>query len=414
MSATTTEPAATAEPAATVSADTTTAERGARGDWPVFAAVFAASVAAAAAQFAVPPVMPLLMGEFATDLTQASLLVSVFSVTGVVLALPAGVILARFGAWSTGLVAVGSVAVGSIAGVVAPDYGVLIASRAVQGIGVGLIGIVAPAVVSTVFPPSRRGVPMGLWATWMPVGGLLMFNLGPRLGIALGWQVVWWLGAAMALVAFALYAVLLRGVLPGTTSGSGGELRAGVVRSLRIPSVWALGAAFALAGISLGALTTFLPTYLVEEHGYDLGSAASLSSLVLLTLVIGAPVAGAVSDRLGSRKLVYTVPAVVIAAMWPFVFGVDPAILSVMLLAAGLGIGAIATGIFSSASEVVPDPALIPMALGVVMLGQNVAAVVGPMVFSAAVGATGWSTAGVLMGVIGLAGAAVGWMARVR
>ena len=66
--------------------------------WLVLAAVLLASVAAVMAQFAAPPLMPLLMDAFGIDLAQASSLMSVFSITGLVLALPAGLILGRFGA----------------------------------------------------------------------------------------------------------------------------------------------------------------------------------------------------------------------------------------------------------------------------------------------------------------------------
>ena len=65
--------------------------------------------------------------------------------------------------------------------------------------GIGLIGVIAPATIAMWFPLARQGVPMGIWATWVPVGSVLMYNLAPALAAARGWQAVWWLGASTSL-----------------------------------------------------------------------------------------------------------------------------------------------------------------------------------------------------------------------
>jgi MFS family permease len=70
--------------------------------------VFLASAAAPLNQFKVPPMMPPLMESFQLDLSMAGLLISVFAVTGFILALPAGLILQRLGPKAAGLIAAGS------------------------------------------------------------------------------------------------------------------------------------------------------------------------------------------------------------------------------------------------------------------------------------------------------------------
>jgi hypothetical protein len=51
---------------------------------------------------------------------------------------------------------------------------------------------------------------MGIWATWVPVGSVVMYNLAPALEASAGWQAVWWSGAGFALVAFILYWLFMR------------------------------------------------------------------------------------------------------------------------------------------------------------------------------------------------------------
>ena len=138
--------------------------------WVILFAVFVASVAAPLNQNKVPPLMPVLMDAFAINLSEAGLLMSVFSVTGLLLALPAGFITQRFGPKVTGLIAVGSLAVGAIIGAMADSMSLLLVSRVVEGVGMGLIAVVAPAVIALWFPSEKQGMAMGIS---MLIGGFI-------------------------------------------------------------------------------------------------------------------------------------------------------------------------------------------------------------------------------------------------
>jgi predicted MFS family arabinose efflux permease len=361
--------------------------------WLVLAAVLLASVAAVMAQFAAPPVMPLLMDAFGIDIAQAGSLMSVFSITGLVLALPAGLILGRFGAIATGVTAMAAVIAGSVLGATTTEYGVLLVTRAVQGLGVGLIGVAAPAVVAATFPPERRGTPMGIWAMWVPIGGILMFALSPVLAEAYGWQAGWWLSAAIATVALVVYAVVLRLARTTTVPAEAhplAELRLG----LSGRDIWLLVAAFALFAMASAAVNTFLPTFLAAERGLDLAVAATLASLVLVGAGAGSVLAGIVSDRIGSRRKVIVGASVAIGVLFLVPFNVGGALLPVGLLALGVMGGAVPSGIFSSVPEVVPEPRLAGAGMAAIMFGQNAGFVLGPLLFAALLPAFGWSAIG--------------------
>src|SRR6516162_9593375 len=74
--------------------------------WVILAVVFLAGVAGPVNQFKVPPVMPVLIDAFHMDIANAAWLMSIFSVTGFILAIPSGFILQRFGPKTTGLVSI--------------------------------------------------------------------------------------------------------------------------------------------------------------------------------------------------------------------------------------------------------------------------------------------------------------------
>jgi predicted MFS family arabinose efflux permease len=100
--------------------------------------VFLASVAAVLAQFAAPPLMPLLTQHYGVDIARAGTVMSPFSFTGPLLAVPAGLVLERYGPIATGAVAMFSVVAGSALGALAPNFGVFLASGAIPGSRSGL------------------------------------------------------------------------------------------------------------------------------------------------------------------------------------------------------------------------------------------------------------------------------------
>ena len=248
--------------------------------WVILAIVYLASIVAPFNQFKVPPIMPVLMEAFGLDLTQAGSLMSVIAVVGLVLALPAGILLQRYGSKPIGLIALGFMAAGSAIGALAGSYNALLGSRVVEGVGIGLIGVVAPATIAMWFPPARQGTPMGIWATWVPVGSVLMYNLAP----ADGGQVR-----------------LAGGVVGGGRGGAGGDApvrgcwcatrrtcrpsangmppRPGIGKALANRDIWLLALMFACFSLALVSIGTYYPTYLSEVRGYPLGQAAFISSL---------------------------------------------------------------------------------------------------------------------------------------
>ncbi len=385
--------------------------------WIVLFVVFLGGVAATLSQYEVPPLMPLLMRSFGVDLAAAGSLMSIFAVTGAVLALPSGYILQRLGVSTAGVVALGAVIIGGVLGAIAGNFDALLLSRALEGIGLGLIAIVAPTVIAAWFPLESRGLPMGIWATWVPVGGVVMFNTAPAFAAWGGWQLVWWLGAGFCLVSLVLYRALVRMPASVAVTTDDGGLNAGepgLRRAMRNRSIWLLALAFCLYCISQGALSTFYPTFLVSKQGYSLAAASTLSSLSMVTVLFSCPLAGLVSDRLRSRKLVFTVPTLLLAATWFFPFVISGWQIPVFMVLTGLLGGAVATAVWAAVPEVMDHPRLVGMGMAILMLGQSVGYSIGPAVFSRLVQTLGWTDAGYAWVPLALAAATVGWFVEVR
>lgn len=387
--------------------------------WVILFVVFLAGVVAPLNQAKVPPLMPILMKVFQLNLTMAGMLMSLFAVTGFILALPAGFILPRLGPKIIGLTAIGCVIGGAVLGAISNTAGLLLISRGIEGIGMGLITVVAPVVIAMWFPAEARGAPMGIWAAWVPAGTFIMFTLAPPLGTSLGWRAVWWTGAAFALIAFVLYWLLMR--LPSASATPPDSLAAPDTESLpdlrqalANRNIWLLGLEFACFTFVLPLVSVFMPTFLTAERGYSLAGASFIASFSLPFTIAAAPVSGWISDRIGSRKLVYNIPMIIVAVMWLFPFRLDGWLLLAFMAVLGILAGAIATATFAAVAEVMVKPQLAGIGMAVLAMGQNLGMFIGPAVFGYFVEATDWVTAGYLLIPVSIVGVIAGWLVKVR
>ena len=84
------------------------------------------------------------------------------------------------------------------------DIGMLIAARAVQGLGAAMMTPQTMAVITRIFPPDRRGAAMGLWGATAGMAVLVGPILGGVLVDGLGWEWIFFVNVPIGVVAFIL------------------------------------------------------------------------------------------------------------------------------------------------------------------------------------------------------------------
>jgi len=385
--------------------------------WVILLVVFLASVAAPLNQNKVPPLMPVMMDAFHLTLVEAGLLMSVFAITGFILALPAGIILGKIGPKFTGLLALGCLAAGSALGALASNVNVLLASRVIEGTGMGLIAVVAPAILAMWFPPQNQGTPMGIWATWVPVGSLIMYLLAPAMSASTGWQSVWWLAVIFTLVTMLLYGLFVSmppNLEASVTTQPTAPQSNNLLKSLANRDIWLLALEFGAFNLVFLALATFYPTFLSEIRGYPLPLASFIASISTIAVLFSAPLAGLLSDRIGSRRLLMALPFLLFCVILLLPFRVTGWQIYALMIAQGLIVGAVPTATFAAAPEVMKDARLAGLGLAVVMFGQNLGMFVGPVLFGRMVESLGWISAGAFLIPFCLLGFVAAWLVRVR
>ena len=280
--------------------------------------------------------------------------VNAYGLSFAVLLVPAAALGDRLGRRRLFAVGLGLFVLGSIACALSPNAGLLIASRAVQGSAAALVAPLSLALVSTAFPPERRGWAMGVYGG---ITGIAVLG-GPVIGGAvtqgLAWQWVFWINVPIGLAAIPL--VLTRipesygprarldtpglvlvtvaamgivwGLMRGNDVGWGSAetiatLAAGLAALVAFVFVERRAAEpmlpprmFARRGFSAGTGSNFLFSaslfsavfFMAQFQQISLGQGPLDSGLRLLpwtgTLFIVAPIAGALTNRIGERTLV--------------------------------------------------------------------------------------------------------------
>jgi predicted MFS family arabinose efflux permease len=384
--------------------------------WLVMVVVYVASIAVAANRFKVPPVLPTLMDELQVDMVTGGWLMSLSSLAGIILAIPAAFVLTRTGLKLTGLIAMTCAVVGGVLVAMATGASMMLLGRAIEGVSVSLMVVLSPTAISLWFPPRERGIPMGIWATWVPVGNVLMFNLAHPLMNALGWRAVWWFGLLLSAVAFVLVALVLSSP-PQAESGESGAIVPSreFGRMLLNPTAWLLALSFALFGFGILGYNTWAPTYLIETLQIQPDVASFYASVMFLAAIPANIFAGWLLNRLKDRYRLLPLAflATAILFFWSFRLGSESVVVPYMI-ALGLASNFVPTTTFTLAPETMPNVQLASLGLGIVIAGTNVGSLAGPPALGAVVSSAGWTAGSTFLLIAMTVGTIVSWYVAKR
>lgn len=265
------------------------------------------------------------------------------------------------------------------------------AGRFLQGAG-GVFALVGAAYIAmTNFPASRAATLIGATQMFGMAGGSAgQFVVGPMIAAGVSWQAFW---IGMGVIGLAI-SVVLFALLPDRENANRPNESFGAVAR-------AFGIVFRnpqsiLCGVIAGLI--FIPTtifdmiwgvrYLQEARGFEYATAVMRSAAVPFGWIIGCPLLGWISDRIGRRKPVITAGALVLlgSLAWILYGPADVFPPYVLALVAGIASGA-AMLPYTVIKEANP-PAVSGTATGVVnFLNFTFSALLGPVF--------GWILAGV-------------------
>ncbi len=287
---------------------------------------------------------------------------------------------------------------GSAAAALAPNIGLLIAARAFQGVGAAVVTPLTLTLLAEAFPPSQRGLALGVWSGISGIG----VALGPLVGGALtqfaSWHWIFWVNVPIGI---ALVPLASRRLVE-----SRGEVKHLDLRGLALASAGLFGIVYGLVEsqslgwssaqilISLAAGAALLVAFVAQElrtpepmlpmgffanRGFAVTNAVSIAmyfgmfgsifflSQFLQNVLHNTPL------EAGVKLLVWTGAIMVVAPLAGFMserYG------SRLFMVAGLGLQAVALGLLAMSASV--DESYISMVIPFVLAGSGMALVFAP------------------------------------
>ncbi|GAB4540994.1 MAG: MFS transporter [Anaerolineae bacterium] len=243
---------------------------------------------------------------------------------------------------------------GSVLCGLAPTIFWLIGFRVLQAIGAAMMMALGTAIVTEAFPPSERGRALGIMGSIVSIGIVAGPVLGGIIIDALSWHWIFYVNLPIGILgsimvarfipdikpvgkqqfdywgAFTLFVSLIALLLALTL---GQQIGFGRLPILSLLGIWLLFLLIFLAiernssqpmidlglfqnrlfsvnlvtgfitFVSLAGTTILMPFYLENVLGYDPRSVGLLLAIVPIAMGITAPIAGSLSDRLGTRPI---------------------------------------------------------------------------------------------------------------
>jgi EmrB/QacA subfamily drug resistance transporter len=190
------------------------------GRWVLLATVLGSAVASIDATV-VGIALPAIGRDFGTGLATLQWVVTAYTLTLAGLLLFAGALGDKYGRKRIFLTGVVWFALASLLCGVAPDAPVLIAARAVQGIGAALLTPGSLAIIEASFAPADRGKAIGAWSGLSGVGSAIGPFLGGWLIQAVSWRLIFVINLPVAAL---VVAVGLRHVPESRDPGATGKV----------------------------------------------------------------------------------------------------------------------------------------------------------------------------------------------
>jgi predicted MFS family arabinose efflux permease len=378
-------------------------------DWAGIALGLALASFAAYQMFKLPPVLPLLLEQYGYPRALAGGFMSAYAVAGLLLSIPLGRTLERFGFLAPLLGACGLFVLANLLGLALPESGwAVLAARGLEGISFALCAVAGPSLATRNAGPRHAGLVIGLVAAWIPLGQIAAALLAHGLTPVPGWPALWWIAIAGSL-GLAGWAVLRRGRLPGPATAASRaadpRLSGAQVRGLALA-----GGIFMLWSGQYFAFMTWLPQYLVEAAGLSLQGALLgylLPVLVLLALNI---VTGWLLGRGVSHAGLLLGALLSQAACWWAMPHAGSGLLGIALLAVyGAGAGIAPTCLFAVPGRLTGGRP-VPSAFSILMTGRNLGVLAGPVLIALVVERAGgdWAVAAPIFGSLTLVAAVFG------
>ncbi|MDF1653998.1 MAG: MFS transporter [Coxiellaceae bacterium] len=262
-------------------------------------------------------VSPSLIQSFGVNAEQLGQISAAYFYGNVGFLFAAGLLLDRFSTRNLIIVTLAASIAGTLLFSFSTGFWSASLSRVLVGIGGAFCFLSSVRIVSRWFPPRRMALVIGLIVTIAMVGGMVAQTPLTVLTDHLGWRQAMWIDSIIGIGMLLLIMVFVKDAPVGydyaaeKTHVSDLSLLASIGRVLKNPQNWFAGLFTSMLNLPvflLGAMWGGL--LLVEAHGLTRASASTVTMMIFVGMIFGAPFFGWFSDRMRKRR-----PAMIMGAV---------------------------------------------------------------------------------------------------
>ncbi len=339
-----------------------------------------------------PPLFPLLEAELGVGYAALGLLLTLPNLASMVLQVPVGFLVDRFGARRPLVIGL-IVMAGAVAGAgMAPGYGALVVFTLLMGVGNSVLHPADYAILSARIDPGRMGRAFSIHS----FAGNLGWAVAPVVVVFLtalwNWHValvvVGLCGIRVALL------ILIQGrdmdgraaaedaTAPATAGPAPDSGRKGALGLLLSAPMLLLFVYMMMSSIANSGLNGFTVTTLVKLHGADLVTANAALTALLIASAAGVLMGGVLADRTQRHDLIISAGFVVAAGCLVVagLVSLPLAAIATVMTVVGLARGAIQPSRDMMVRKVAPE-GRVGTVFGFVTAGMNVGGALGPVFF---------------------------------
>lgn len=375
-----------------------------KNKWFRFTILYLSATALSLSQLKLSPIQE----NLGLSVASYTWLMSIFMVSALVLALPGGSLLSKFGAKKMGIFIMACLVFGNIIGALSTDsqsvtnYGLLLFSRILEGVSFSMINLIAMVFIGDWFKDGGIGTAIGIFGTFSALASMIGMNLYLPIFRTFGLSSVWYFTATLAVIGLLGYVFLL----DDNVSVDEQSVKSSYREVFTDKSTWFLATAMGCMSFVLFTFITFYPRIFTEFFNINIDIANSYSGLFGLFGVPFGFIAGFLIDRFKINSLILGIITALLMAFscWLIAF-ISPQFVLLQIFIASVGISMYSSCIAISVPKTVKRPILIGQTFAVVYLFYYIGVFIGsPIIIFIVELFNSWIAGAFAMGVVSTIG----------
>lgn len=363
--------------------------------------------------YKIPTIMTQIMELLSVSASTAAWFMSIFTFTGIFFAVPAGMLIKKFGPRTVVITSGVVVSCASLLGCFAPSVGtmcvpLLIMTRGLEGIAFVSIIACIPVMIQMCVVPSRVGTSTGIFMLGGMLGAMGGGIITPTVFGMWGFEGLWISYGVFMIIATLVFMFVVKFpkpeenevTAPAETASSSGK---GEYAIFFKPNTLLFFAGFAVFQILLLAVLSYAPTAL-QQRGMSPTMSGFVSTLPQLISIVTAIAFGAIADATHRTKPLFLIGMLAMAVCAPLALILNVPVLWAVLVVMGLLAMGVPTVAIAAYPDILGDPRKLTVGMGVLTLVQSLGQFLGSLVPSMLLGPalTNWTLCAVVLAALGL------------